>query len=80
MIFGTKRVSRNSGSRIVGTLFSIKTQIGSKFFLNSPFRLIFESQNFKVYFNVYTKLFITFKGEAKNMNKKNGKKVQYVKG
>ena len=37
MIFGTKRVSRNSGITNFETLFSAKSQIGSKDFLKSTF-------------------------------------------
>ena len=51
MIFGTKRVSRNSGITNFEILFSTKSQIGSKNFLKSTFFgnfhefSIFESHN-----------------------------------
>ena len=47
VIFGTKRVSRNSGITNFETLFSAKSQIGSKDFLKSTFLAnfsFFESQ------------------------------------
>ena len=51
MIFGTKKVSRNSGITNFETLFSAKSQIGSKNFLKSTFLAnfhetsIFENHN-----------------------------------
>ena len=48
VIFGTKRVSRNSGITNFETLFSAKSQIGPKNFLKSTFLAIFsvfKSQN-----------------------------------
>ena len=45
VIFGTKRVSRNSGITNFETLFSAKSQIGSKKFLKSTFSA-FLSWNF----------------------------------
>ena len=55
VIFGTKRVSRNLGITNFETLFSAKSQIGSKNFLKSTFLAnfsFFESQN-KVFFDIF---------------------------
>ena len=61
------------GSRIMGTIFSIKTQIGSKKFLKSPFLAncheisIFESNNIcqntivrSIFLHVYQVIFYKF--------------------
>ena len=55
VIFGTKKVSRNSGITNFETLFSAKSQIGAKNFLKSTFLAnfsFFESQN-KVFFDIF---------------------------
>ena len=49
MIFGTKRVSQNSGITNFETLFSAKSQIGSKNFLKSTFLVNFhEISSFEI--------------------------------
>ena len=55
VIFGTKRVSRNSGITNFETLFSAKSQIGSKNFLKSTFLANF-SENFQKFFNICWKI------------------------
>ena len=69
MIFGTKMVSRNLGITNFETLFSAKSQIGSKDFLKSTFLanfLFFESQK-----QSFIKSFLTYICHAgKNQEKK----------
>ena len=58
VIFGTKRVSRNSGITNFETLFSAKSQIGSKNFLKSTFLGIF--QFLKVQIQLSIRSFLTY--------------------
>ena len=63
VIFGTKRVSRNSGIMNFETLFSAKSQIGPKNFLKSTFLAIFsvfKSQN-TIYYQVFSDIFLSSK-------------------
>ena len=73
MIFGTKRLSRNSGITNFETLFSAKSQIGSKDFLKSTFLAnfsFFESQK-----QLIIRSFLTYFCQAGKNHEKGVKKL-----
>ena len=72
VIFGTKRVSRNSGITNFETLFITKSQIGPNNFLKSTFLAIF-LVDYLVFFEI-------FMSSWKKSWKKGVKKVNLVKG